>query len=208
MYLKGIFEISGERKTFNQLAQFEKDPIRSEITDTQKFIDLALDPTKNKVAEKILGLDSKHNTFIQNIAKWINYAGGNPKGFQPRADTKEMTIDNVFSRTFNLARGMVSPLYVGTEVAVRMLLERNQSLLSVALKDKQAAKIMAEIIRNPEKIVDRDIKTLGDRVKIYVLEEAITNNNGKLPTLAEFIGEDERMNMGIESEKFTAGEVQ
>ena len=208
MYLKGIFEISGERKTFNQLAQFEKDPIRSEITDTQKFIDLALDPTKNKVAEKILGLDSKHNTFIQNIAKWINYAGGNPKGFQPRADTKEMTIDNVFSRTFNLARGMVSPLYVGTEVAVRMLLERNQSLLSVALKDKQAAKIMAEIIRNPEKIVDRDIKTLGDRVKIYVLEEAITNNNGKLPTLAEFIGEDERMNMGIESEKFTAEEVQ
>ena len=103
---------------------------------------------------------------------------------------------------------MVSPLYVGTEVAVRMLLERNQSLLSVALKDKQAAKIMAEIIRNPEKIVDRDIKTLGDRVKIYVLEEAITNNNGKLPTLAEFIGEDERMNMGIESEKFTAEEVQ
>lgn len=219
MYLRGIFEISGERKTFNQLAEFEKNPIRSEITDTQKFIDIALDPTKNKVAEKILGLDNNHNTFIQDIGKWINYAGGSPKGFQPRADTKEMTIDNVFSRAFNLARGMVSPLYVGTEVAVRMLLERNQSLLSVALKDKQAAKIMAEIIRNPEKIIDRDIKTLGDRVKIYILEEAITNNNGKLPTLAEFIGSDDetvigseedlaKQRLGIPSEKFTAEEVQ
>ena len=116
---------------------------------------------------------------------------------------------------------MVSPLYVGTEIATRLLLEKNQTLLSVALKDRESAKVLAKILKNPDSVQDIDVKTLAQRVKIYVAAEIIQNKNtqGIVPTLSEFIGSDDetvigseedlaKQRLGIPSEKFTAEEVQ
>ena len=213
MYMRGIFELSGETKTFNNMADFQTSPIRSEITDVQSFVNLVLDGKQQAIATKVLGHDSGHVKFLEDMAVWVTNAGANPRGFAPRGDTKGMTIDNVFSRIFNLARGMVSPLYVGTEIATRLLLERNQTLLSVALKDKDSARILAGIIRNPDQVTDLDIKTLARRAKIYLAMEVIQNKNsqGVIPTLSEFIGRDEgddpKVKLGIESEQFTQEEL-
>jgi hypothetical protein len=141
--------------------------------------------------QAIMGVDSEHIGFLEDVANWITYAGGNPRGFAPRGDTKGLTIDSIFSRVFNIARGMVSPLYVGTEIATRLLLEKNQSLLTVALRDKQASKILAKMVKDPEGISDRDIKNLGQRLKVYITMEVISNRQRGLPTLNEFVGLDE-----------------
>ena len=87
---------------------------------------------------------------------------------------------------------MVSPLYVGTELATRLLLEKNQSLLTVALRDKNAAKILAQMVKDPESITDRDIKMLGQRIKVYVTMEVIQDKNKNIPTLNEFMGLDDQ----------------
>jgi hypothetical protein len=208
--MRGLFEVSGETKTLNSLADFNKSPVRSEITDVQKFVNAVLDGKQRDVAERVMGYGSDHLKYLEEMASWITQAGGNPRGFAPRGDTKGMTVDNIFSRVFNLARGMVSPLYVGTEIATRLLLEKNQTLLSVALKDRESAKVLAKILKNPEAVQDLDIKTLASRVKIYLAAEIIQNKTtqGIVPTIGEFIGEDESQKLGIESETFTQSEIQ
>ena len=221
MYMRGLFEISGETKTLNALSEFEKSPVRSEITDVQKFVNAVIDGKQKEVATRVLGHDTGHVKFLEEMASWVTQAGGNPRGFAPRGDTKGMTVDNIFSRVFNLARGMVSPLYVGTEIATRLLLEKNQTLLSVALKDRESARVLAEILKRPDSVQDSDIKTLAQRIKIYVAAEIIQNKNtqGIVPTLSEFIGSDDetvigseedlaKQQLGIPSEKFTKQEVQ
>ena len=199
MYLRGMFEVSGEVKTFNNKAAWETSPIRSEITDVQKFVDTVLEGQTQGVMQRVLGHDSKHVEFLEAMASWVTHAGGNPRGFGARTDTKGMSIDNVFSRVFNLARGMVSPLYVGTEIATRLLLEKNQTLLSVALKDRKSAEILAEILKNPNKVTKLQINTLGQRLKIYV-SLAVIRGQGEIPTIAEFIGKEDAEKMGIDED--------
>ncbi len=200
MYLKGVLETSAVKKSINILSD-TPDAIaaRSEITDIQSFVNIVIDKKNKDVMQAIMGVDSEHIGFLEDVANWITYAGGNPRGFAPRGDTRGLTIDNIFSRVFNIARGMVSPLYVGTEIATRLLLEKNQSLLTVALRDKQASKILAKMVQDPEGMSDRDIKTLGQRLKVYITMEVIQNRQRGLPTLNEFVGLDEEEKVQVES---------
>ena len=200
MYLKGVLELSSTKKSINILSD-TPDAIaaRSEITDVQSFVNIVIDQKNKDVMQAIMGVDSEHIGFLEDVANWITYAGGNPRGFAPRGDTKGLTIDSIFSRVFNIARGMVSPLYVGTEIATRLLLEKNQSLLTVALRDKQASKILAKMVKDPEGMSDRDIKTLGQRLKVYITMEVISNRQRGLPTLNEFVGLDEEEKIQAEA---------
>jgi len=203
MYLRGVFELAGVKTAVGGNAKLisemrkkgTDDPAglnaRSEVGDVVSFTNMILDKKNREVTEAVLGTNSDHMKFLTDMAEWINFAGGNPRGFAPRGDTKGLTIDSVFSRVFNIARGMVSPLYVGTEVATRILLEKNQSLLTVALRDRDAARILAMIVKNPENVRDRDINTLAQRIKIYATMAAIQSKGG-IPTLNEFMGLDEQ----------------
>jgi len=199
MYLKGVLETSAVKKSIDILSD-TPDAIaaRSEITDIQSFVNIVIDKKNKDVMQAIMGVDSEHIGFLEDVANWITYAGGNPRGFAPRGDTKGLTIDSIFSRVFNIARGMVSPLYVGTEIATRLLLEKNQSLLTVALRDKQASKILAKMVQDPEGMSDRDIKNLGQRLKVYITMEVIQNRQRGLPTLNEFVGLDEEEKVQVE----------
>ena len=204
MYMRGIFDIAKVRRSVDQLSETpNKISSRSEITDIQSFVNTVLDNKNRDVMQAIMGTDSEHLGFLTDMANWVTYAGGNPRGFAPSSDTKGVTIDSIFSRVFNIARGMVSPLYVGTEIATRLLLEKNQSLLSVALRDKTASKILAKMIKDPEGINDRDIKTLGQRVKVYITMEVLQNKNSTLPTLNEFMGLDDQEQLQVDNKEIT-----
>jgi hypothetical protein len=195
MYLKGIFERANVQVTgvdiFRKAGDPAADVARSEMKDVVSFTNTILGKANREVAEAVLGIDSEHMSLLTNMAQWISYAGGNPRGFAPRGDTKGLTIDNIFSRVFNIARGMVSPLYVGTEIATRMLLEKNQSLLTVALRDKNAARLMAKIIKNPEGFSKKDINNFAQTIKVYVTM-AVIQGKGGTPTLNEFMGLDDQ----------------
>ena len=193
MYLRGVLEIGGEKKSIDMLSSDPSGVVaRSEITDVSQFVNLVVTGKNKEVMRAVMGQDSTHVKFLEDVANWITYAGGNTRGFAPRGDTSGISIDSIFSRVFNIARGMVSPLYVGTELATRLLLEKNQSLLTVALRDKNAAKILAQMVKDPEGITDRDIKMLGQRIKVYVTMEVIQDKNKNIPTLNEFMGLDDQ----------------
>ena len=49
---------------------------------------------------------------------------------------RPMSAIEVISRAYNIARGMVSPLYVGTEIGVRIAQEANANILILALENR------------------------------------------------------------------------
>ena len=84
---------------------------------------------------------------------------------------------------------MVSPLYVGTELASRTMLLYKQNLMDAALSDPEAAMAMAEILYNP-KPSKETIRTLGIRMQAH-LGKAVYESGQRIPTLEEIIAQKE-----------------
>ena len=62
---------------------------------------------------------------------------------------RPISTNEVISRAFNLARGMVSPAYVTAEMAVRIASAKGIDILGVALKDPDAAKYLKDLLNDP-----------------------------------------------------------
>ena len=157
-----------------------------EIEDVNVLIDHVADVDgKRAMMEAVLG--KRHTDHMDAIADWATFATGNGMGVRGMDAGKLMSLESAFSRAFNIARGMVSPLYVGTEVSTRMLMYRNESLIKMALGDREAAGIMAKILANPSAgISGDDIKTLGLRLRNYIAKDLIVSG-GTLPTVDQVL---------------------
>ena len=111
-------------------------------------------------------MDDDHIAFLQDIGEYMMYASGtSANAFKPKNQLNAININNVISRAFNIARGMVSPTYVATEFALRLMTQNDINALSLAASDKEAAKIMQKILETPGEITDNDVKTLGTVIK-------------------------------------------
>jgi len=181
MYLRGIFERGGVQTSLDA----PSGRLRGDVTKINTFIDDVSDPRRAEVMTAVLGKD--HVDQLKRIARWSSYSMGDALDFRAGRATKGMSLDSVFSRVFNIARGMVSPLYVGTEVATRMMLENKQNLINLALSDRQAAEFMAKVLTQPERLTELDIETFGLRVQNY-LARAAAEGSVKIPSLQERYG--------------------
>ena len=181
MYLRGIFERGGVQTGLDA----PSGRLRGDVTKINTFIDDVSDPRRAEVMTAVLG--TEHVDHLKRIARWSSYSMGDALDFRAGRATKGMSLDSVFSRVFNIARGMVSPLYVGTEAATRMMLENKQNLINLALSDRQAAEFMANVLTNPERLTELDIKTFGLRVQNY-LARAAAEGAVKIPSVQERYG--------------------
>lgn len=109
---------------------------------------------KENVSE-ILGkyMDDEHIGFLTNISDYLNRMG-EVSGKNTRVDgvLRPISVNEVISRAFNLARGMVSPAYVAAEFAVRIASNAGVDMMKMAAGNKEAADIMANLLLHPEKI--------------------------------------------------------
>ena len=179
MYVRGLFSKSGNRYVkgsgMNDAAQ--------EIGDVTVLIDHLNDPTKRAVMNKVLGDEGVKD--LEEMATWANSALGDGHGFRVRANTRGMSIDSAIARTFNLARGMVGPEYVAVEAGLRLMLQRNQRLLSLAVADRQASRVLAKMLRKPKSVTPKEIELLGLRIQNWLVAgpEGLIRSGGELPTV-------------------------
>ena len=82
-----------------------------------------------------------------------------------------MSINEVISRGFNLARGMVSPAYVGAEFAVRISQNAGIDMMKMAAGNKEAADIMANLLLHPEKIKGVEMSKFKTLITDFVFTE-------------------------------------
>ena len=182
MYVEGLLK---KAKRSRRIKASNGDNI--EMINGEIFSDIMSDPNQRKLAREVMG--EKHFNALERMQQWVDTSIGDALDMRRGGVSGIITIDSAFSRIFNVARGMVSPLYVGTELASRTMLLYKQNLMDAALSDPEAAMAMAEILYNP-KPSKETIRTLGIRMQAH-LGKAVYESGQRIPTLEEIIAQKE-----------------
>ena len=182
MYVEGLLK---KAKRSRRIKASNGDNI--EMINGEIFSDIMSDPNQRKLAREVMG--EKHFNALERMQQWVDTSIGDALDMRRGGVSGIITIDSAFSRIFNVARGMVSPLYVGTELASRTMLLYKQNLMDAALSDPEAAMAMAEILYNP-KPSKETIRTLGIRMQAH-LGKAVYESGQLIPTLEEIIAQKE-----------------
>ena len=182
MYVEGLLKKSKQSRRIKA-----SDGSNIEMINGEIFSDIMSDPNQKALAKEVLG--EKHFKALERMQQWVDTSIGDALDMRRGGVSGIITVDSAFSRIFNVARGMVSPLYVGTELASRTMLLYKQNLMDAALSDPEAAMAMAEILYNPKP--SREIvRTFGIRMEAY-LGRAVYESGQRIPTLEEIIDQKE-----------------
>ena len=84
---------------------------------------------------------------------------------------KGMSANEAISRAYNIARGMVSPSYVMTEVTLRLLQKHNSDVMLLALQSKDAARIMEKMLRYPKLVTAKELDTFDIIIREFAATE-------------------------------------
>ena len=82
-----------------------------------------------------------------------------------------MSANEALSRAYNIAREMVSPTYVASEVTIRMLQKKGADALLMSLQSPDAAIIMEKILRFPKLVTPKELKTFDTLVTEFLFTE-------------------------------------
>ena len=107
--------------------------------------------------EKIM--DPKQVQNLENILRYL----ANQEGLAVAGDAiaKGMSANEAISRAYNIARGMVSPQYIASEVAVKLMQKNSADAFYLAIQSKEAAAIMDKMLRTPKMITPKELKTFN-----------------------------------------------
>lgn len=109
---------------------------------------------------------------------------------------KGMSANEAISRAYNIARGMVSPSYVATEVTLRMLQKNNSDALLLAMSSPEAARIMDKMLKFPKLMTPKELRTFDVLVKEFFLTEVARKGNEAVLTgyFNTYTGDEEPTN--------------
>jgi hypothetical protein len=123
-----------------------------------------------KTLNNIMG--KKHVDYLEEIAEFINMTAQSSVGNTSfEGLVKGYGTNEALSRVYNMARGMVSPLYVTSEFAVRLAAQANVEMLQLAGKDMNAARIMTNMMKYPDLVTRQDMDYLEEVTLTFVLAE-------------------------------------
>lgn len=173
MIFNGILKNAGEepnsKQTFFGMAGDRKAVMT--LSNPSRLIKDIENPNITAIMEEV-GMSAEEIGMLEDMALFISRAGGVQQApYTPAGVTRGISTNEIISRSFNLARGMVSPQYVAAELAFRLMSQNGIDSLKLAATDTTAGTIMAKMLQNPEEITDRDIRTLGTIATRFLAQE-------------------------------------
>ena len=124
-----------------------------------------------EILEATLGAD--HVNYLEDITDFLNMAAdttvATSTGFE--GITRGYGMNEALSRVYNMARGMVSPLYVTSEAAVRLASQANVEMFQLVGQDANAARIVRDLLKYPELITRQDMDYLDTTMGVFVVKE-------------------------------------
>jgi len=117
-------------------------------------------------------MGNEHVNYLEEIAEFINMTAQSSVGnISFEGLVKGYGTNEALSRVYNMARGMVSPLYVTSEFAVRLAAQANVEMLQLAGKDMNSARIMTNMMKYPDLVTRQDMDYLEEVTLTFVLAE-------------------------------------
>ena len=114
-------------------------------------------------------MDPEHIDSVKNIFTYL--ANQQAAGTAVSLAAKGMSANEALSRAYNIAREMVSPTYVASEVTIRMLQKEGADALLMSLQSPDAAAIMEKILRFPKLVTPKELKTFDTLVTEFLFTE-------------------------------------
>jgi hypothetical protein len=146
----------------------------------------ALLETMNRpeVRQNLLSMfDQEHIDYIDSIASYLHIEAA--RELVLSGGTKGLSTQEALSRAYNIARGMVSPLYVGSEVAIRIMQEMNAETLFMALDNKDSARIMDKILNFPKLVTREELDTFDTMLMTFMATHAL--RTGQEATVRKYL---------------------
>lgn len=127
--------------------------------------------TNRSLLVSVMGED--HVNYLTDIADFLNMSADNAISNSQVFEgiTRAMGTNEALSRVYNMARGMVSPLYVTSEFAVRLASQAGVEVLQLAGQDENAARIMLNMMRYPELVTKGDVEYMNEALLEFVATE-------------------------------------
>ena len=97
---------------------------------------------------------------------------------------RKITHNELASRGYNIARGMVSPLYVTTEFGLRIASQAGVNIMNLAVSNEKAAELLLLVIENPENMTKADLSLFNELLKTFLTEQ-ITRQGYTVPDFTE-----------------------
>lgn len=116
-----------------------------------------------------LVMDNDQISYLYDIADYMHLQ--NVKTVAVDGGLRGMTPNQIMSHVYNNARGMVSPLWSSTDIAIRLMSENNIDLMLLALENKDAARIMRNMMAYPELITPQDVDIFGELVESFLITQ-------------------------------------
>ena len=118
----------------------------------------------------ILGPD--HVDYLTDIADFLDRSALNRSNRQAvEGIIRGYSVPEGLSRLYNISRGMVSPLYVTSEFAVRLAAQSGIELMQLAAGNKDAARIINNMFNYPELVTRTDVNNLDTILTEFVFTE-------------------------------------
>ena len=118
----------------------------------------------------ILGPD--HVDYLTDIADFLDRSALNRSNRQGvEGIVRGYSVNEGLSRLYNISRGMVSPLYVTSEFAVRLASQSGIELMQLAAGNKDAARIINNMFNYPELVTRTDVNNLDTILTEFVFTE-------------------------------------
>jgi hypothetical protein len=149
-----------------QLPALQRDlPVARAFTTPENM----LNDIRDHRAQLVAALGEDHVDYMNNIAKFLVRGKSQAVGLDGK--TSGYSLNEGLSRLYNISRGMVSPLYVTSEFAVRLASRSNIELLELAAGNKEAAGIISKMFSTPELVSRTEVGTLDAALKEFVFTE-------------------------------------
>tara|TARA_Y100001938_G_C8100312_1_gene441179 strand:- start:56 stop:4945 length:4890 start_codon:yes stop_codon:yes gene_type:complete len=158
-----------------------------EYKNPEEIVAAIENPNTRKILNEVMSQD--HIRDLKNIMKYLKDASPDVEKasiftVEGRRRVK-FSITEILSRVYNLARGMVSPAYVGSEFAVRVALNASQDMVKMAAGDPDAARVLSDILLYPENMNRVKLDEFDILITDFLVTELARLN---ITTIQEYVG--------------------
>jgi hypothetical protein len=98
---------------------------------------------------------------------------------------RPVSPNEIISRAFNLARGMVSPTYVTAEMLIRIASSNGVDMMKLILSDKDVATVFSDIMTDPRGFDVQRIGSVLPRMQEFVFTQLIAKGVTNLPPMVD-----------------------
>ena len=138
----------------------------------KRYVRTSPDVSADKINEATTPMSDTHYNTLREVVEYL-VAEVEYQRFDMQVTNRVrgMGMNQVISRSFNLARGMVSPQYVAAEFAVSLASHAGLDLMKLAARNEEANDLIIKMLKFPKQMTKADVNNFQTLVTEFVITE-------------------------------------